>query len=527
MSQVFSDTKSTSLAVALFAVTALAFYRRVLRPPPTPFWGEDLALLGVTRDVKYRGTAVVCGASVSGTLTARICADHFDKVILVDSPGQAKTRSYQQEHPHAYLIFMLDVLARLWPSFLQEAEHSGGVRTPADFQIHHGGISIPAPHKAFPSAKLPETILLRRATLDALLHRLLFRHQSNVKRYLGTVVRLNPSQETKRRLGSVVVRSTDGVEEIIEDPALVVDCTGGLQAGLKWLPEAGYNLADNLRTSYDPKTRYFTTTFTVSDELKGRLPIPGGYSQAGAIYGFGADVTYGNTGFVITRMDNDTILVCCFGWGKFDVPKTVDDIIQHVRSVQGPGKVPTWVLELVEILSSEAQHDCKYLRLSPCSFIKYHTAPNIPSNFVAVGDSLLQLNPAFGQGCSKAAIQVTALNALLSRPHRPSYLPDDFSQTFFRRSAEYLEPVWDATKAIDYGYPSTTPISGEAHSKGAFIRWYMTQVMLAAIHNLNVSLVMFNVQMFSAPGTSLISPSILWSVGSASLKRFLQSISSI
>jgi len=79
-----------------------------------------------------------------------------------------------------------------------------------------------------------------------------------------------------------------------------------LQAGLKWLPEAGYTLPENLRISYDPKTRYFTTTFTVPEELKSRLPIPGGYSANGCIYGFGADVAHGNTGFLITRMDNDT-----------------------------------------------------------------------------------------------------------------------------------------------------------------------------------------------------------------------------
>jgi hypothetical protein len=95
-------------------------------------------------------------------------------------------------------------------------------RTPADFQIHHGGISIPAPHKAFPSSKLPETILLRRASLDALLQRLLFSRQSNVKRQAGTVVRLCPSDKIKDRLDSVVMRNTDGVEEIIEDTSLVV-----------------------------------------------------------------------------------------------------------------------------------------------------------------------------------------------------------------------------------------------------------------------------------------------------------------
>ena len=59
-------------------------------------------------------------------------------------------------------------------------------------------------------------------------------------------------------------------------------------------------------------------------------------------------------------------MICCFGWGKYVVPKTVDDIMLHVRGVRGPGKVPTWVIELVEMLSNEAEHVCKSLRL--CEF---------------------------------------------------------------------------------------------------------------------------------------------------------------
>ena len=61
-SRVFADNQSTFIAAALFAPAALAFYWSVLRPTPTPFWGEDLDRLGVKSHVKYPGTAIVCGA---------------------------------------------------------------------------------------------------------------------------------------------------------------------------------------------------------------------------------------------------------------------------------------------------------------------------------------------------------------------------------------------------------------------------------------------------------------------------------
>ncbi|KIJ23543.1 hypothetical protein M422DRAFT_127460, partial [Sphaerobolus stellatus SS14] len=47
---------------------------------------EDLPLLRKTRDLPQRikGTAVICGGSISGLLTARICSDHFEKVLIVE-----------------------------------------------------------------------------------------------------------------------------------------------------------------------------------------------------------------------------------------------------------------------------------------------------------------------------------------------------------------------------------------------------------------------------------------------------------
>ncbi|KIJ36221.1 hypothetical protein M422DRAFT_179637, partial [Sphaerobolus stellatus SS14] len=46
----------------------------------------DLSKLGMPRNKsqRIRGTAVICGRSIPGLLTARICSDHFENVVIVE-----------------------------------------------------------------------------------------------------------------------------------------------------------------------------------------------------------------------------------------------------------------------------------------------------------------------------------------------------------------------------------------------------------------------------------------------------------
>jgi hypothetical protein len=49
-----------------------------------------------------------------------------------------------------------------------------------------------------------------------------------------------------------------------------------------------------------------TVTFTVDQQLATTLSIPGGYENAGWVYTFVPDYNFGNAGFVLGKMDNDT-----------------------------------------------------------------------------------------------------------------------------------------------------------------------------------------------------------------------------
>lgn len=87
---------------------------------------------------------------------------------------------------------------------------------------------------------------------------------------------------------------------------MMADCSGDSQAGLKWLKKAGFDIPQDFRHEYDQKLYYVTITFTVPEETRAVLSIPGGYENAGWIYTFVPDYNVSNAGFVLGKMDNDT-----------------------------------------------------------------------------------------------------------------------------------------------------------------------------------------------------------------------------
>ncbi|KAG9227186.1 hypothetical protein PLEOSDRAFT_1106212 [Pleurotus ostreatus PC15] len=532
------------IALTVSSYTAWYFYRKVTRE-----WELNLSLLGHPRGVKFKQTVVICGGSIAGLISARVCADHFQNVVIVDpeitKAGQefAKKRVAQYDSLHAYLTFMVDGLRRLWPNLDPMIEQAGGVFRPGDFKLNFGGIPLLAAQSSYPTTiktaagfektnGLPDTMLIRRPKFEAVLYRLLIDSSANsIQTIQGTVTGLVPSDDMSD-IRSVNIRTNEGEEKTVKDVALVIDCTGSTQAGIKWLKSAGFISSlesssdnkrgpDNLRISYDHKLRYVTVTFDNLGDLVHTLPIPGGFEKAGFIYTYYAHCKWGNEGFVLTRMDN-TIQLCCGGWGDVHLPKEKEDILPYVRSVKGAYPAPQWVRKVVEmLLESEQNGDAvitfKPLKIPAPSFVQYHKITHLlPSNFIAIGDSEMQLNPLFAQGCSKALFSAMTLNTVLHNrvaSNSPNQIPKDFSTLYFQRSHNTLEDIWKSTKAIDYGYPTTIPIKEESRDReGAAVRWYAYHAARAAERDEVVASALWHVRMLATPQAELFRPRVIFGV---------------
>ncbi|KAF8590243.1 hypothetical protein K439DRAFT_1657511 [Ramaria rubella] len=139
------ETTFDSIISPRFTIPALAtfFVWRVYRLLKDIVYGRLTALrgldhLGTKRRHKIEGTAVICGGSISGILTARVCANHFS-TCPCRGTGATQHGNYEAEVSNsttrvitrylslAYTTFFLEALRRIWPDFDAEVRGLNGM----------------------------------------------------------------------------------------------------------------------------------------------------------------------------------------------------------------------------------------------------------------------------------------------------------------------------------------------------------------------------------------------------------------
>lgn len=105
------------------------------------------------------------------------------------------------------------------------------------------------------------------------------------------------------------------------------------------------------------------------------------------------------------------------GFGDGDLPRIASDVVPFIcgLGVQGHAPIPSWFIETITILCKQGKPSFNNIKIrAPCgprgllihsrrfsapqSYIQYHRLPAeaLPSNFVAIGDAHIQLNPNQG-----------------------------------------------------------------------------------------------------------------------------------
>ncbi|KAJ7785319.1 hypothetical protein DFH07DRAFT_7248 [Mycena maculata] len=458
------------------------------------------------------------GKSIAGTVVARILADHFDRVILVDPEiddiEKPKTRIMQYNASHIFLSLFADGVRRLWPNFDSEMEAAGGRLVYADLQLHYSGIAVPAPYGDYPGGRLPGTVAMSRSTAQKALYGLLMKHPTaaNITVCPGTVRSIEASN-SNTSINSVIVRKLDGTQVSFNDIGLLVDCTGRTQAGIKWLETAGLSLPDNLRCSYKPNIRYATLCFSVSPELESRLPIPKSAMNTMSQYAHTQHFTYGLSVTALLKTENNTMQVMLTS-SEDNLPRSVPEVLPFISTIRGHAPIAPWFIKTVEILCEQCPNPSfDIIKIPDQSYVRYHSVPagTLPSNFIAVGDANIQLNPVHGQGFAKVMLNAITLNSLLHSLDSPApTLPRDFSESYFKKNAARTEGLWDATRLHDYGSLACEPMAGETRDIGHFARWFELKLISAATQYKEVASVLWRVRNMIAADRALLAPTVLW-----------------
>ncbi|KAH8110545.1 hypothetical protein DFH11DRAFT_1620404 [Phellopilus nigrolimitatus] len=516
---------------------------------------------------RIAGTAVVCGGrcvsltalyhtlishlvyfvqrSFAGLFTARILADHFEDVLVVepeawlDTPEgrenvydengvklesrQVHTRSrvFQYKTTHALQPLTYKVLKHLFPNIDEEVRKTDGRIGVADFNIHlAGGRIIRNPTDDYPDGDCPRDFFFSREAFERLLRRLVIESSPRIRWMVGTAANVRTVKDDQMTLSSVVVRMSDHTEKTIP-AAMVIDCTGGSQGGLKWLRRVGAEAdkapgsllpLDRLRVSYSTAQQTRTYQFFVPPEARARLPIPNGYDNSTWIYSFMPKFGIGRKSFLVDRIEGHRIRIMFGSRGDQHLPMEFSEIKDFFDDFSADERVPDWFMDMLDILLEyEDLAEASTTKYPTLSSVRYERAAYLPHNFVAVGDSVMQVNPTFGQGVSKACAGAIVLDSMLrsrSMANSQKVIPG-FGREFFKKLADKTASAWQGTKPIDYLFESTIPAKGEKLSDERLSGGIVSAVMQLARNDLKVDSTLFHVICFLAPPTDLMHPSIL------------------
>ncbi|EJD02492.1 uncharacterized protein FOMMEDRAFT_157715 [Fomitiporia mediterranea MF3/22] len=555
-------THSVSLYVVILTVPAVVVLWRFLgRWLHVYFTRKMTALYDIpnigrprANEKRLQGTAVVCGGSIAGLWAARICADHFEEVAIVepeawvatnegtsdiyDEKGHrlenrglyTRTRVQQYRSQHSFQPITLVALRQLFPSIDDEIRHVDGRISDANYNLQVYGKFIGIPRTVHPDASYSQTFFVTRETYERLLRRLVLAYSSRIRWVVGTAIGVSPDEKDLTTLKYVTIRTEYGDEESIP-ASLVVDCSGTSQAGIKWLkriytdpkytsvlqctpdiPRGVPAFDENLKIEYNAKQRFVKFRVFVPPEFRFRLPIPNGYDNAAWMFTYMPRPGLERKFLMLERMEGHRIEMAFGGWGDPPLPESLSDVKEWLLSMETDKPIPDWIHDLVNVLLEiNGDHEKEVGRYPNNYWIRYERAPYIPSNFVAIGDAVMHVNPAFGQGCQKAAIGAISLDNMLRRPSllNSISIPRGFGRCFFEFHSPRIAGAWDGTKPTDYQWDTTTPVKGEKLSDEKFNGKVGALMMKLAGMDQSVSDAIWHVRVFLAPPTDLMHPTIL------------------
>ncbi|ELU45697.1 fibronectin type III/BRCA1 domain-containing protein [Rhizoctonia solani AG-1 IA] len=408
---------------------------------------HEIARLGKHHPLgRVHGNAVVAGGrmySMAGLATAVVCSKFFERVIVIepDSMNEHKrTRVAQAEQIHGLQAVALQVLRGIIPGFDSRLYKHGGRVLESNGQLQLGPTNI-----SFKPGSLPDTLFISRLSLEKLLREYV-RSIPTIEIVQGSVTRITPDV-TRQRIECVTVQAKGCSSETLEfDAAMFADCTGPATIGLRLLEKtqnAGWGPYP--KTSYGERS-YATALIPVPGRLKDILPI---FTRHLDEYS-----TFSKLGYVksiVPHPEQDDRIVCMVlmcGVGGWNLslearPRSFGDYIQQVDSIwqnASDGKSAEGDASRIAVMDT--------LRAIEVALGEDGIIPEF--KYCKMG-----VNPTFGQGISKALVDVATLNGVIldttlvpsSSTGMPGWgLPATFSNEMFARQIPRVMHMWDSTK---------------------------------------------------------------------------------
>jgi 2-polyprenyl-6-methoxyphenol hydroxylase-like FAD-dependent oxidoreductase len=439
--------------------------------------------------------AVVLGASMGGMLAARVLADFYQTVTVVERdvlPDDPTNRRGvpQGRHAHALLRRGGQIIDELFPGILNELV-AAGAPVLDDGDLSKIWMSVGG-HQLIRvgTARDQQAMTMyapSRPFLECHVRRRL-RAVPNVTILSGLdAAAMTSSADRNRVTGVRVVNRDSGAEqELTAD--LVIDAMGrGAHTP---------NLLESLGYGRPVEEHIVMRTCYVSQPL--RIP-PGTVEQLVAV---GA-APGRPTGMFLLGYENDTWIFTVFGMVGHEPPGDLAGMVSFAQEY-----TPAHVLAAVraaEPLGEVIRHRM------PCSqWRRYDKMRRFPEGLLVCGDAICSFDPIYGQGMTVSALDAVALRDCLVRGRH------DLARRYFRAAAKSIGVAWRMGAGSDLAFPEVQgrrSLSMRATNRLA--DWVLTACESDAV----VVEKFFRVNNFIDPPVRLMHPSFISRVAAVNLRR--------
>ncbi len=384
--------------------------------------------------------AVVIGGSLAGLMTARVLAEHFDAVTVLerdhieDRPALHQSIP-QGNHLHGLLLGGQQIMASLYPGFVDKLTTLGAVRCRAGTEL----VIYLRDGKAFSvtgTVREPRDLGFditchSRGLLEYCVRQCTLEHTNITFASESTVQGL--IYENGRVCG---VRYQQSGEAHALDTDFVVDAGGRRSHAPRWLTELGFHAPEETTIGID--LAYGSTKFRVPEH----------YDEPDRLQLFiGPPPDFPN-GAIMEIIEDNTWHVTLMGrFGDYP-PREPEGFLAFAQALHTPR-----LYDLIK--DAERVSDITTYRFPTSLQRHYERLTTFPEGFLVLGDAISSFNPFYGQGMSSAALQVQALRQLLTDRGVESRGLEGLALAFFPQAAQIIETPWTLTSNQDLAFPQT------------------------------------------------------------------------
>ncbi|MVO85303.1 monooxygenase [Streptomyces sp. p1417] len=474
------------------------------------------------------GRAVVVGGGYAGLVTARVLADHFTEVLVLErdalrSDSGVHPHVPQGYHAHALLARGGEALERLFPGL---RDRLGDLGAPVfdygeriSFLLPTGyapadpvGVSVQTCTRdelerrlrervsALPQVRLLAATRCETVTASApgrldQVHYRTAKTTTDTTTDTATDTATEPGTDTDTGTdtGTGMDADTDAVTTVTAD--LVVDASGRSTSVDRWLSDAG--LPASGKAVVKAKITYTSACYVRPPQDRQDFDIA--YQMT-----FAPGVPRGG---VVLAVEHHRWMCSLFGFDQHVPPTDDEGYLGFARTLGNPR-----IAE--QIVSGTREGEIHRYTNPGNEWRLHHKNSRWPERLIAIGDALCVFNPVYGQGLTVAALEAELLGGLLRRRRAAESGLDGLSRAYHRATARLIQVPWTLASSSDLMWaPGGQPPAAR------FAHWYNQRVFALAVHEPDVWARFVRVLNMTAPPSLLFRPAVVAKVARHAIFR--------